>query len=80
MSRIALITGGMGGLGEAICIKMAAMGYQVVTTYSPGNKTWQEWLAAMKQQGLIALGLGIAAPVLAIVLMLALVPGSAFRI
>lgn len=36
--------------------------------------------AAMKQQGLIALGLGIAAPVLAIVLMLALVPGSAFRI
>ncbi len=51
MSRVTLVTGGMGGLGEAICIKMAAMGYQVVTTYSPGNKTWQEWLAAMKQQG-----------------------------
>ena len=41
MSRIALITGGMGGLGETICIKMAALGYQVVTTYSPGNKTWK---------------------------------------
>jgi acetoacetyl-CoA reductase len=27
----------MGGLGEAICIKMAALGYKVVTTYSPGN-------------------------------------------
>ena len=51
MSRIALITGGMGGLGEAICIKMAALGYQVVTTYSPGNKTWKEWLDSMKQQG-----------------------------
>ncbi|MGL5005232.1 MAG: beta-ketoacyl-ACP reductase, partial [Casimicrobium sp.] len=25
MSRVALITGGMGGLGEAICIKMAAL-------------------------------------------------------
>ena len=27
----------MGGLGEAICIKMATLGYTVVTTYSPGN-------------------------------------------
>ena len=35
--RIALVTGGMGGLGEAICIKLAALGYKVVTTYSPGN-------------------------------------------
>jgi acetoacetyl-CoA reductase len=51
MSRVALITGGMGGLGEAICIKMAALGYQVVTTYSPGNKTWKEWLDTMAKQG-----------------------------
>ncbi len=51
MSRVALITGGMGGLGEAICIKMAALGYKVVTTYSPGNKTWQEWLKGMKESG-----------------------------
>ena len=27
----------MGGLGEAICIKLAELGYKVVTTYSPGN-------------------------------------------
>ncbi len=51
MSRVALITGGMGGLGEAICIKMAALGYKVVTTYSPGNKGWKEWLDAMNKMG-----------------------------
>jgi len=36
-ARIALVTGGMGGLGEAICLKLAALGYAVVTTHSPGN-------------------------------------------
>jgi acetoacetyl-CoA reductase len=41
----------MGGLGEAICIKMAALGYQVVTTYSPGNTKAQDWLASMESQG-----------------------------
>lgn len=51
MARVALVTGGMGGLGEAICIKMAALGYQVITTYSPGNTKAPEWLAAMEQQG-----------------------------
>ncbi len=51
MARVALVTGGMGGLGEAICIKMAALGYQVVTTYSPGNTKSPEWLDHMKSQG-----------------------------
>ncbi|MBI1891536.1 MAG: beta-ketoacyl-ACP reductase [Burkholderiales bacterium] len=51
MARVALVTGGMGGLGEAICIKMAALGYQVVTTYSPGNSRAQEWLGEMERQG-----------------------------
>ena len=49
--RVALVTGGMGGLGEAICLKMAALGYTVVTTYSPGNTKAAEWLSSMKQQG-----------------------------
>ena len=49
--RIALVTGGMGGLGEAICFKLAALGYTVVTTCSPGNTRAQAWLQAMKQQG-----------------------------
>ncbi|WP_412480453.1 acetoacetyl-CoA reductase [Azonexus sp. IMCC34839] len=51
MSRVALITGGMGGLGEAICIKMAALGYKVVTTYSPGNTKAEEWLKNMNNMG-----------------------------
>jgi acetoacetyl-CoA reductase len=51
MARIALITGGMGGLGEAICIKMSALGYQVVTTHSPGNAKAGEWLAQMEMHG-----------------------------
>ena len=51
MSRVALITGGMGGLGEAICIKMAALGYKVVTTYSPGNTKAEAWLKNMNNMG-----------------------------
>jgi len=49
--RIALVTGGMGGLGEAICMKMAALGYTVVTTHSPGNTKANDWLQSMKSQG-----------------------------
>src|SRR5580765_847770 len=49
--RVVLVTGGMGGLGETISTKMADAGYRVVVTYSPGNKTHGEWLAAMKANG-----------------------------
>jgi acetoacetyl-CoA reductase len=49
--RVALITGGMGGLGETISTKMADAGYRVVVTYSPSNKTSAEWLSQMKSRG-----------------------------
>ncbi len=49
--RIALVTGGMGGLGEAICVKLAKLGDTVVTTYSPGNTRVQEWLKTMQSSG-----------------------------
>lgn len=51
MSRVALVTGGMGGLGEAICIKLSELGYKVVTTYSPSNNKVDEWLRAMHNAG-----------------------------
>ncbi|MCB1909021.1 MAG: acetoacetyl-CoA reductase [Rhodocyclaceae bacterium] len=51
MARLAVVTGGMGGLGEAICIKLAALGYKVVTTYSPGNAKAGEWLTNMNNLG-----------------------------
>ncbi|MFZ9151423.1 MAG: acetoacetyl-CoA reductase, partial [Burkholderiales bacterium] len=51
MSHVAVVTGGMGGLGEAICMKLGKMGYKVVATYSPGNTKHNEWLAEMKKQG-----------------------------
>jgi acetoacetyl-CoA reductase len=49
--RVAVVTGGMGGLGEAICVKLSAMGYKVIATYSPGNKKSSEWLAETKKVG-----------------------------
>ena len=49
--RVAVVTGGMGGIGEAICIKLAEAGHKVVATYSPGNTKSGEWLAAMKTRG-----------------------------
>jgi len=49
--RVAVVTGGMGGLGEAICIKLVKMDYKVVATYSPGNTKSAQWLASMKSRG-----------------------------
>ena len=49
--RVAVVTGGMGGLGEAICVKLSEMGDKVVATYSPGNTKSKQWLEDMKAQG-----------------------------
>ncbi|SPA24902.1 Acetoacetyl-CoA reductase [Cupriavidus taiwanensis] len=49
--RIALVTGGMGGLGEAISIRLHDAGHAVVVTHSPGNANAGEWLATMAASG-----------------------------
>ena len=49
--RLAVVTGGMGGLGESISTKMADAGYKVVVTYSPSNTKWKSWLEEMRGHG-----------------------------
>ena len=49
--KVAVVTGGMGGLGESITTKMADAGYQVVVTYSPSNTKYKSWLDEMKGKG-----------------------------
>jgi len=49
--KVALVTGGMGGLGTAICRRLHAAGFAVATTYSPSNKTPEGWLAAQRDDG-----------------------------
>jgi acetoacetyl-CoA reductase len=49
--RTALVTGGMGGLGETISIKLADAGYKVLVTYSPSNTKYRSWLEEMKSRG-----------------------------
>ena len=49
--RIAVVTGGMGGIGEAICMRLAQAGHRVVATYSPGNTKAEQWVKDMKTRG-----------------------------
>ncbi len=49
-SRVALVTGGTGGIGSAICKKLADMGHKVATNYRNEEKT-QAWLQQMRAQG-----------------------------
>ena len=49
--RVAVITGGMGGLGESISTKMHDAGFNVVVTHSPGNKNAATWVADYKGKG-----------------------------
>jgi acetoacetyl-CoA reductase len=49
--RIALVTGGMGGIGEAISMRLHDVGHAVVVTYSPSNTGADDWLARMEASG-----------------------------
>ena len=50
-ARIALVTGGMGGLGTAMCRALAQDGMTVVANCLPGFPPKNEWLAKMKAEG-----------------------------
>ena len=49
-SRVALVTGGTGGIGTAICKKLADMGHKVATNYRNEEKA-RAWQAQMKADG-----------------------------
>lgn len=49
--KVALVTGGMGGLGTAICKSLAKEGYKVVANCLPDFPPKDEWLAKMKAEG-----------------------------
>jgi acetoacetyl-CoA reductase len=50
-SKVALVTGGMGGLGTALCRRLHDAGFRVAATYSPSNKSPEGWLAAQRDDG-----------------------------
>jgi acetoacetyl-CoA reductase len=47
----ALVTGGMGGLGQAIARTLHDAGQRVLVTHSPGNERVAACLAAQEQAG-----------------------------
>lgn len=51
--RIALVTGGTGGIGTSICVELATSGFTVVANYFPAEKEQAEaWLAEQKTDSL----------------------------
>ena len=49
-ARVALVTGGTGGIGTAICKRLADMGHRVATNYRNAEKA-RTWQAQMKAEG-----------------------------
>jgi acetoacetyl-CoA reductase len=49
--RVVFVSGGMGGIGSAICRRFAQSGHTVVAGCLPGYERKQEWLDAMRAQG-----------------------------
>ena len=51
-ARLAVVTGGVGGIGTAICERLAQEGKTVVATYHPAEQEkLAEWTAARKEAG-----------------------------
>jgi|SRR5579871_5658388 len=55
MGKVALITGGMGGIGTAICRRLAAQGVRIAANCLPHYERKEAWLASMRREGVTAL-------------------------
>ncbi|MEM8517246.1 acetoacetyl-CoA reductase [Janthinobacterium sp. CAN_S7] len=51
--RVALVTGGMGGLGTALCRRLHAAGFAVVAAHTPGNARVGSWLDEQQAQAYV---------------------------
>ena len=49
--RYALVTGGSRGIGRAVCIKLASMGYNVLINYKSNEKEALQTLSVIKEVG-----------------------------
>jgi acetoacetyl-CoA reductase len=49
--QLAYVTGGMGGIGTAICKKLCAAGFKVVAGCGPNSPRKEKWLAEMRAAG-----------------------------
>ncbi len=50
--RIAYVTGGMGGIGTAICRRLAVAGHTVIAGCGPNSPRKDRWVGEMKAEGL----------------------------
>ena len=50
--RVALVTGGMGGLGQAISVRLSAANFVVAVTTSPSNDHGASWVKQMQARGM----------------------------
>ena len=51
VSRIAFVSGGMGGIGSAICRRLGRQGHTVIAGCLPGYEKKSEWLERMRSEG-----------------------------
>ena len=50
-TRVAYVTGGMGGIGSAICTRLCTEGYRVVAGCGPNSTRKDRWLGDMRAKG-----------------------------
>ena len=49
--KFALVTGGSRGIGRAVCIKLAGMGYNILINYKSNETEANNTLALVKEKG-----------------------------